>query len=187
MDKLVKMLPSDIQQAYDQLDEVHMKSLRDYVYKNIVYKHGEKLRTKSQLIHAITGIISKTRESQRVTRLKNPVSSTTSKYARESVTACHALISAGDKLCRRRNTLLSTRRRAKCRDRSAAINDPAFEKMERNIVRLSENPGQDDTEISAAGDIGEYLGTCRAIGCSSYLKYPARGVCSKAPTKSSLR
>ena len=182
LEHIISMLPDDQRQAYERLDHIHMKSLRDYVYANLTYKKGEKLRTKSDMINSMIKIINAVQIKQRIANRKQPVSETTKKYAQDSIAACRNVISVGDKKCRKKYGWLNTKTKEACKERSQVLMAPPFKKMQDNISRISNNPGKNDTEISAAGDIGEYMGACRAIGCSSFIPYPETGVCAKVPT-----
>ena len=181
LDEIMKLLPEDEQQAFNQLDAIHMKSLREYIVSSkLTHAEGRKVRTKQDLVASLVAIVLATRKQQRLDNANVPLSDNTREYAKNAVDECHDLITTTDKYCKTRYTLLSSDRRKKCKARKGHVNSSEFRKMEDNIKRLSRPSTVDATEIGAAGDIGEYLGTCRAIGCSSLLAVPGKGRCSKA-------
>ena len=184
MDAVVQeLLPEKYQTQYEALDALHMNCLRDYVHEHITYKKGEKPRTKKRLIDDLIKV---------VTEHHGRINQTTRKYAKDSLAACDQLLQLNDTMCskRRRNYHVSNRlktrsqlkKQERCQRSDAARHSESFAKMRKNVERLSRCNAREfdcptDNNITAAGDIGNFLSTCKGISCSSYAKRPTGGLC----------
>lgn len=92
-------MPTNTQEAYGRLDQIHMKSLKDYVYTHIVYKKGDKLKTKKEVIDAFIQIVQEKLVQQRIDNRKQPVSIATQQYASDALDSCKQLMHDTSKYC----------------------------------------------------------------------------------------